>query len=392
MKLLVVGCKLQGTEAIYLAKKAGFFVTAIDHNVLSCGCNLADCFLNGDVYDSSLMIELFKKNDAVLPAVEDVSVCRKLIKYGKITNTPVIFDENAYNISSSKEKSNMLFKKLGLPVPLPYPECEFPVMIKPDNQSGSSGVEKASSVDEMKQYLEQAKSKCVIQEYLEGRSFSLEVLSWNGTVCFPMITEVLMDKDYDCNRIVAPAKISEDEEKQMYQIAESLVNSLNIKGIFDIEVISHHGTLKLLEIDARLPSQTPIAVYHSSGFNMVEWLIKRSLNLPVKPPSKSNKVCWYQQILVSPEKICVLVEHIMTIGYPLHHEYDFFGADEALTDYTLQCNGKFRATVIIYGTSEEEVSNKFMNMVQKIQKRFCIPKFEDSYLSKTLKGELLCQG
>ena len=39
-----------------------------------------------------------------------------------------------------------------------------------------------------------------------------------------------------------------------------------------MEVILHRGELKVLEIDARLPSQTPTVVFHSTGVNLVEVL------------------------------------------------------------------------------------------------------------------------
>lgn len=390
MKLLVIGCKLQGTEAIYLAKKAGFFVTAVDRSDKACGSRIADCFVQGDVNNSDLMLRLFNEHDVVLPAVEDNQVCSVLLRYGKMTDTPVIFDERVYKISSSKKSSNELFKTLGLSVPRSYPECGFPVIIKPDNQSGSSGVKKVNSASETEQYLSKIEGSCVVQEYLEGRSFSLEVLSLNGEIRFPMITEVLMDDKYDCSRIVAPAELSADEEQQMYHIARILSDALNIQGIFDIEVISHHGTLKLLEIDARLPSQTPISVYHASGFNMVEWLVKRVLNLPIDSNTMPIKICWYQQIMVTPDKISVLGEHIIADAFPLHHEYNFFGADEALTDYTPECCGNFRAIIIVCGKTERDVRQKFLHMLKSIQKQFQIEKIEDSYL-KTGKEDVLCR-
>ena len=40
----------------------------------------------------------------------------------------------------------------------------------------------------------------------------------------------------------------------------------------DLEVIEHNGIFKVLEIDARIPSQTPTAVLHSSGMNLLEEL------------------------------------------------------------------------------------------------------------------------
>ena len=382
MKLLVVGCKLQGTEAIYLAKQAGFFVTAVDRRGDACGSGLADQFIQTDVYDKERLISLFREHDAVLPAIEDPDVCRTLTEYGRQTGTPVIFDTAAYTISSSKQRSNMLFRQLGLALPESYPVCGFPVILKPDDQSGSAAVQRADSQAEVDAYLSKAKGNVVIQQYLEGRSFSLEVLSMNGEICCPMITEVCMDRAYDCNRIIAPAKVTAHEAQQLYDIAEKLASALHMNGIFDIEVIRHHGTMKLLEIDARLPSQTPIAVYHASGFNMVEWLVRHAVGASYHVQPVPKQVCWYQQIQVSPHAIRVLGEHIMSDCAPLHHVTGFFGADEAMTDYMPDCGGRFRAIVILHGRNTEEVRDKMQQMLQRIQKQYGISYVEDDGLTE----------
>jgi pyrrolysine biosynthesis protein PylC len=50
-------------------------------------------------------------------------------------------DAPAYRISSSKIESDTLFQKMKLPIPKPWPGCCFPVVLNPDQASGSQGVE-----------------------------------------------------------------------------------------------------------------------------------------------------------------------------------------------------------------------------------------------------------
>lgn len=52
MNILIIGCRLQGVEAVYLAKKAGFFTTAVDRDENACAVGLADKFVCGDFFDS----------------------------------------------------------------------------------------------------------------------------------------------------------------------------------------------------------------------------------------------------------------------------------------------------------------------------------------------------
>jgi len=74
INILIIGAKLQGVEAIYLAKKAGYHVTALDHNADAPGRDLADNFIKADVFDEEEILQLFLKADVVLPAIEDYEV------------------------------------------------------------------------------------------------------------------------------------------------------------------------------------------------------------------------------------------------------------------------------------------------------------------------------
>lgn len=372
MNILVIGCKLQGVEAIYLAKKAGFYVTAVDRNPYAPGAALADIFVCREICESGKMKRLFEENDVVIPAVENINVCRTIVKYGKETDTPVIFDEHAYEISSSKEKSNKLFEKLSLPLPKKYPECGFPVIVKPDNASGSEMVFKAGSENELDDILSKfGNAKPIVGEYLSGRSFSLEVLRINGRIMLPMITEVVTDEHFDCKKIIAPAALSDDERDQMFEIAQKLDRELQCEGIFDIEVISHNGVLKILEIDARLPSQTPISVYNACGFNMVKWLAEMRLYGKTTPVPMNRKCCCYCQIKVTPNSVLVLGEHIMSNCANLKRISGFFGADEALTDYNVTNN--FCAILIFRDKNYDEINQKLHLTLNRIADFFRIP-------------------
>ncbi len=376
MNILIIGCRLQGVEAVYLAKKAGFFTTAVDRDENACAVGLADRFVRCDFFDSEIMTKLFMENDAVLPAVENMEVCEKLLQYGKITDTPVIFDKRAYAVSSSKLCSDRLFGTLKIPVPQKYPECGFPVIIKPDDLSGSKMVFKAENKTELENVLEKYGGHTpIIGEYLSGKSYSLEVLRANGKTIFPMITEVVVDKNYDCKEIIAPAEISENETAQMMKIAEKLDSALHCEGIFDIEVISHNGVLKILEIDARLPSQTPISVYHASGFNMVKWLAEMKVFGSSDETQIRSKFCCYCQIKSTSRGIEILGEHIMSDCGKLHIINGFFGADEAVSNY--RGTSDFCAIMIFFADSISEAENKRIRSLKLISEKFNIPVISD---------------
>nr|WP_242976009.1 ATP-grasp domain-containing protein [Desulfosporosinus sp. FKB] len=110
----------------------------------------------------------------------------------------------------------------------------------------------------------------VIEEYLEGPSYSIEVIGIAGNYQVFQITELEMDGDYDCKRVLAPVELGDQLIREFEKITLKLASDLSLNGIMDVETILQNGKLKVLEIDARLPSQTPTAVYYSTGVNMVE--------------------------------------------------------------------------------------------------------------------------
>lgn len=372
MKLLVAGARLQGTEAIYLAKKAGYYVIAVDIDPDAPGSSLADEFFCADINEYREMALILKKADMIIPALENLSALRSLQDYSRRFNIPFIFDMDAYLISRSKKKSNKLFRELKLALPEAYPACSFPVIIKPDSKSGSEKVFRAYSKEEAVRIFEEYPDEnFVIQEFLDGPSYSLEVIGDGKNFFFPQITQVITDEDYDCSRIIAPAAVSGQIREQMLETGRRLAGRLKIKGIFDIEVIEDKGTLRLLEIDARLPSQTPVSVYHSKQVNMVKLLVEIfSGKNPEIPHPDRERCCLYQQILVEGAEIYMAGEHIMADAGHLRLIENFFGADEVITDYTegAPC---WRAIVIICKDSRKEAFCAFDNFINEIKTNVC---------------------
>ena len=365
MKILIVGGKLQGVEAAYLARKAGWSSILVDKNDQAPAAKLCDKFLCTDATNEELMIQLFRKVDLVIPAMENRAVLEKLLAYKETTGTPLVYDPKAYEIASSKIKSDRIFRTKKIPAPRHYPSCHYPVIVKPSNRSGSEGVVKINSRKALEEKAEYLNGAYVIQEYLDGRSYSVEVVGNGWEYNILQVTEIIIDDDYDCKRVVAPAAISRNLENELCIIAKQIAEILRIKGIFDIEVILHKGQFKVLEIDARLPSQTPIAVYHSTGINMLELMAEAEMKVVKKVEVISQRVCLYQQIAVNAQGCTILGEKIMGTGGPLELIEGFFGADEAITNYD-QDKKVWVATIIVTALTEKNAYLKFERVLTNI--------------------------
>jgi pyrrolysine biosynthesis protein PylC len=371
MKAAVVGGKLQGIEAVYLGLQAEWEVFLIDKNLNVPARGLAHSLIQSDVTkDKTELSDIFKEMDLIIPALEDDSALKSLKDLAKKGQFPLAFDEAAYAITSSKQKSDALFREMGLPAPQTFPECGFPVIMKPSGLSGSQGIRKINNQEEMVSIRSQEDidgGNWVIQEFLEGPSFSLEVFGFNGNFFSLQPTIIDVDATFDCKRVVAPAGLSDALERRFDELAIAAAEAVNLKGIMDIEVILYKGEFKILEIDARLPSQTPTAVLKSTGINMLELLydIFNRGKTPVIPPMENEKPVIYEHIQVSPDALEVLGEHIISEARSLRYQTDFFGADEALTDFDSD-NRNWVATLILTGNTIQEVAQKHRHVLETI--------------------------
>ena len=401
MRAAIIGGGLQGVEASYLAKKAGWEVLLVDKKKDIPARGLCDHFLRIDVAAGTDFDRIFKGVDIVIPALEEDDALASLCQWVHKSSRPVplAFDWDAYQISASKISSNHLFADLDIPRPLPWPACGFPVLVKPSSGSGSKDMmvfhtqseldsfpepdrcektEPAPSVTHPFKWYEQG--RWVIQEYISGPSYSLEVMGTPSGFQTLQVTQLEMDAGYDCKRVIAPAMETGPKMVELAAITRKIARAVHLKGIMDVEVIFHEGQFKVLEIDARLPSQTPIAVYHSTGLNMVDRLADLFLNRPQRAIADNINIAKYvilEHVRVTPEAVYVEGEHIMKHhGLPLHVEKGFFGADEAITTYE-KGYSKWVATLVTSGRSRQDVRNRRDSVIKAIQTRFNIDKIVD---------------
>jgi len=389
-----VGGNLQGVEATYLAHKAGWEVILIDKNSNAPASGLCDYFIQGDITDRGSHCDILQQADIIIPALENLSVLKILQQKSLKIRPPLAFDSHAYTITSSKLQSNQLFSRLDIATPEPYPEGKFPVIVKPDVSSGSRGIHIFEDISVLNNFILQTENmnSWVIQEFVSGPSYSLEVIGSPGNYHTLTVTDLFMDAQFDCKRVTVPTAISSAFVKQFERISLLIAERLEVTGIMDVEVIEHEGSLKVLEIDARLPSQTPAAVYWSTGINMVALLGKLYLKgkIITKPNVNPSRAVIYEYLNVSKEKIEVAGEHIMSQVGPLTCYQDFFGADEAITNYQPD-RKSWTATMIYAGNNINAVQSKRETVLENIRRKHKGAIIRDTVpAGKILKSHHVC--
>ena len=390
MRLLIVGGKLQGTEAAYLAAKAGWDTLLVDRRESPPAAGIAHAHVLADITaDEAAAKSLVTSCDAVLPACEDEPTLTWLAERVPAWDVPLLFDLDAYRVSASKLASRRLFEELDVPRPREWPACGFPVVVKPSAASGSEGVVLAHDEAQLagaRLALERDGHEVVVEEFVAGPSLSLEVLAWGGRAVPLQVTGLEFDAAYDCRRVVAPVGETAGEPAAVGPggacawdaavptgvlaafgaASVRVAQGLGLNGLMDVEVMVGGEEPKLLEIDARLPSQTPTAVYWSSGLNIVELLFRTVRDAaPPAVAAAPRRACIYQHVRASRGMLEVLGEHVMGGAGPLRLVPGFFGADEALTDFA-PGRSEWAATLIVTAGDVHTARERAGNVVAEL--------------------------
>ena len=388
-RLAIIGGKLQGIEACYLASKAGIETLLIDKSHDAPARGLCTKFMNVDILlENRFLMDEICRCDLVLPALENQIVLNKLVELSQTQGFVLAFDPKAYAISASKIESDKLIHKYDLPSPAYFPNGQFPYVAKPSTGSGSKGVMILHTIDEVELFLKRLSVEndqpgnldWIIQEYVSGPSYSIEVIGSKakGYKTYK-ITEIFVDQHYDCNKVTSYVNLDKKSQDEFSRLGVRLAGLVGLDGIMDVEVILNNGELKILEIDARFPSQTPTVVFQSTGKNLIAELFKHYCKKGIGKPAsngmlengkeKKELFVAFEHFLVENGVISQPGEHIIGEAGKLQYIEGFCNSDEALTDFNLSENRtKFCATMINKEDSLEELNQKVAIMLKELEK------------------------
>ncbi|MBT8370570.1 MAG: 3-methylornithine--L-lysine ligase PylC [Deltaproteobacteria bacterium] len=378
MRIAVVGGNLQGIEAAYLAKKAGWQVFLIDRKAVVPAAGLCDRFNQINITLQEDLEPALKGVDLVIPALENHEALTCLERWSLNSKVPLLFDPVAFSISSSKVKSDQFFGRIGVPTPQPWPGCDFPVLAKPSRGSGSQKVSVFHNLDTLNAHQSESAEAWVIQEFVPGPSYSIEVVGRPGNYLTLQVTDLQMDANYDCKRVLAPTDLTPSLILEFEKISRSIAETMRLKGLMDVEVILHKNTLKVLEVDARLPSQTPTTVFWSTGINILEMLADFFLTStnPNKGDMDAPRGVVYEHIKVTPHRLEVAGEHLMSGTDALQIRKNFFGANEAITNYSPD-RQQWVATLIISEKTREMAWQRRNSVISDIRQHFKLEVYQD---------------
>lgn len=201
---------------------------------------------------------------------------------------------------------------------LDFNELSFPVIVKPVDRSGSRGITKVLEPSGMKAALEAAWTEsfgtnALVEQFVEGREFSVEYLSWKGKHHFLALTEKFTTgaPHFIERGHLEPARVTREEQQEICIIVEHALNSLGIEhGASHAEVkMEPNGDIYIIEIGSRMGGDCigSDLVQLSTGFDYVNAVIDVALGIePIVNSSTSSKYAAIRFIFSDADKKALL--------------------------------------------------------------------------------------
>lgn len=236
-------------------------------------------------------------------------------KLGLVSNS-----EESVKLTQSKFAQRQALEKAGIPVPKYYlieneddlekVQCRYPVIVKPVDSGGSQGICKVESQDKLKEAYNYAisfsrTSKAIIEEFVDGREFSVEYISHQGKHYFLQITDKVTS---GAPRFVEmqhhqPANIPATVWNRIKTMVERALTALKIENSASHTEIKWNSRdeLYIIETGARMGGDyiTSDLVRLSTGYDFVEGAIKLAVGKfeePTFPKPMHSGVYFYSKL------------------------------------------------------------------------------------------------
>lgn len=268
-KIVIIGANDFQNQLILKAKSMGYETHVFAWKQDDIGEKTADKFYPISIIEKSKILDVCKsiKPKGILSIGSDLA----MLTVNYIANKMNLVGNSMYStdISTNKYKMRQTFIKNGDPCPISYlsdgninvDNLPLPVIVKPTDRSGSRGITKVSKKEEIEKAVKKSinesfEKKALIEEFITGKEYSVEFISYKGNHKFLALTEKFTTGSpyFIETGHFQPAQVSEDLMNNIIDIISKALNSLYIKnGASHSEIkIDELGNINIIEIGARM--------------------------------------------------------------------------------------------------------------------------------------------
>tara|TARA_B110001452_G_C15228160_1_gene425616 strand:- start:1249 stop:2424 length:1176 start_codon:yes stop_codon:yes gene_type:complete len=344
--ILVFGGSDYQLSLIKKCKMIGLFTVAIDPNPEAEAQSYVDAFevVGGQDFEKTCAVIEKHNINAIITAATDkplVMMARVAQKYNLsfYSKETAILATNKFLMKEKFIENNIPCAQGRLIESIPE-DMNFPIVVKPIDNSGSRGVILCDNRAKAEKVFEEAKahtrqSKLMAEEVVEGTEYSIESLHYNGKTKIIQITEKIVTPLPYFIELghIQPGEIS----NEIYTKLENLMSE--VSTVFGFDNCGSHNEVKiqgdkitLIEVSPRIGGDfiSSLLVESSTGISMEKALIEISLGQEPNIPSLTNQASgifffhFKEGILKSINNI----EEILNLSEVVYYKLDLKPGDE----------------------------------------------------------------
>ena len=386
--ILVFGVGILQGSLIRRAQDMGLFVVGID----PCGeayCrDVVDVFevVGGQDFEGTIAVAKKYNVSAIVTTATD----KPLVMMARVAKELGLrfFSEETAIVSTDKFLMKERFMASGIPCAKgkvvsteeEASDMMFPIIVKPRDNSGSRGVKLCNNLQELKEAIQEAlnnskKNTVLVEEFIEGREFSIEALHYDGkseviqftekkTTPFPYNVELGHKQ---------PANISDAEKDEIRLMINRIAHCMSFENCAShTELKINERGIFIIETSPRLGGDyiTSVLTPLSTGVNLEEQLLHIALDESVDTKTgrieKASAVCFFSL----PEgKVVAIDEKINEVSnWPHIHSFQLkLRVGDKVNKITSSLNryGQFVVTGIARGEVDEMINN-YNNQISKL--------------------------
>lgn len=349
-KLLVLAAGILQVPIINRARELGYYVIAADGNPNAVGLQYADKQICANITDEEEMVSIAKREqiDGVIHPCSEVSM-NVMGRIHDEMNLSGVSRKQAV-VATNKHLMREAFKKGNAPSPVSIlaksaedawnlfcNEFVTNAILKPSRNSGSRGIAKVehgiSQEDFMLLYdraLQESRDNSVlIEQFIEGPEFSVEIIVWDGNVNVLTVTD---KKTTEAPHFV---ELGHNQPSCFPEETVALIKDAAIKGVkaLGVDKCACHAEVKimdgkayLMEIGARMGGDfiSTVLTRLSTGIDMVAAAIDCALNIkPNLTPKASPQGVCIRYFCPKPGKL-VGISNIEMLDDPRVYDWEIY--------------------------------------------------------------------
>lgn len=313
-KLLVLGGITSSCEIIKQAKSMGVYVIVTDYFENSPGKKIADKSFMVSTTDVDAVVELIRNErvdgiitgfvDSILPYYQQI--CEKAELYCYATKEQIKITINKFKFKQLCDKHNILvvdeYKIDKSFTQEDLKDIEFPVLIKPADNSGGRGISICENINDFLTSYEKALSfspskQVIVERYMTGEEVTIFYVIQNGEIYLTAMADRYTK--HKQNGIIPlpmayifPSKYLKDYQKSLNEKVKEMFKSIGIKnGMIFIQSFVENGKCVFYEMGYRLTGTFEYKIINKiNGINPMEMMVNYALTGKMNDTDLKNDV------------------------------------------------------------------------------------------------------